>query len=72
VHERDIKIVTMKAPDSFKGDPLEHFEMWWFQIDEYLNYHLEQFPHEQDKITWMASILSDKAFAWYPNCRIDL
>ena len=72
VREHYIKKVPMKAPDRFKGDSSEDFEMWWFQVDEYLNYHSEQFADQRDKITWMASILSDKALAWYRNRGIDL
>jgi hypothetical protein len=71
VHECYIKKVPMKAPNHFKGDALEDFEMWWFQVDEYLNYHSEWFTDKWDKITWIASMLSDKALAWYHNRGID-
>jgi hypothetical protein len=62
----------MKLPDTYAGESTDDFRLWWFQVRNYLDYHKNQFETDQDRITWMATILEKKALAWYRNRGIEL
>jgi hypothetical protein len=62
----------MKLPDTYAGESMDDFHLWWFQVRNYLDYHKNQFETDQDRITWMATILEKKALAWYRNRGIEL
>ena len=59
----NIARLKMKNPEAFDGKSSTAFNQWWEAVSMFLGFYPE--TGDQQKIAWVATILSDTALVWH-------
>jgi hypothetical protein len=60
-----VKRPTRKAPKEFDGELDSDFTTWKMDVEIHFEYYEQEFTNEKDRISWIGSILKEKAQRWH-------
>jgi Retrotransposon gag protein len=52
-------------PKQFGGNPNEDFRVWLRTVESFVDYVQDSWSSDREKISWVSSLLKDKAEIWY-------